>query len=181
MVHGRDVRGDAKSMTNESTQDNRHTPTESWPARRKVLFGTFLAVLGGAYGIFATFALKFVFPKLTRRPPVRVFLGFNSELDVGQSREMTLPSGDRLLLSNTGRLRPESQSTFVAFSNRCPHLGCKVHWKAQNGIFECPCHQGIFDADGVATSGPPAQAGQSLTHYPLEMDGDSIYALVEDA
>ena len=69
----------------------------------------------------------------------------------------------------------------AAFSNRCPHLGCRVLWDAKENVFECPCHQGIFDPDGIATAGPPAQAGQILTAYPIELKGDSIYALVEQA
>ena len=155
--------------------------SDSAVGRRKLLLGVFLSSLAGAYGGFAVFAAKFIFPERSNRPPSRIFLGFASKMGVGQSRSVTMPSGDQLLLSNTGKLRPGSESTFTAFSNRCPHLGCKVHFRAQEEIFECPCHQGVFDSNGVAVSGPPAQAGQSLTPYPLSVDGDSIYAVVEDA
>ena len=145
------------------------------------MFGGFVASLVGAYGLFASFALRFIFPERLERPLRRIFLGFANQLDTGQSRVVSMPSGDQLLLSNTGQVRADSGSTFVAFSNRCPHLGCKVHWNAKESEFVCPCHQGIFDSDGIATAGPPAQADQQLTAYPIEQDGDSIYALVEDA
>ena len=84
-------------------------------------------------------------------------------------------------MSNTGNIDPESGSTFIGFSNQCPHLGCKVHWEAKERHFLCPCHQGIFDPTGVATAGPPAQANQTLRAYPIETDGNSMYAVLEDA
>ena len=88
-----------------------------------------------------------------------------------------MPSGDELLLSNTGQVNPETGSEFLAFSNRCPHLGCKVHWEARENRFYCPCHQGAFDPSGRGVSGPPADAGQSLKPYTLEIDDQSIYVV----
>lgn len=43
----------------------------------------------------------------------------------------------------------------VAFSSVCTHLGCTVSWKPQEGKFHCPCHDGLFDADGRVVGGPP--------------------------
>ncbi len=153
---------------------------EAMLARRKVLLAGFLGSLAGAYGFFAVLALKFIFPKRSRRPVTRIFLGFASDLGIGESRVKVMPSGDQLLISNTGQARAASGSPFVAFSNHCPHLGCKVHWRAADSHFECPCHQGIFDSNGLPLSGPPAQSGQSLVEYRLELKGDAIYALVEE-
>ena len=100
---------------------------------------------------------------------------------MGQSRSLTLPSGDQLIVSNTGRIKSETGITYIGFSSRCPHLGCRVHWEQQQERFRCPCHQGIFSSDGVATAGPPAQAGQKLRPYPLELQGSAMYVLVEEA
>jgi len=57
----------------------------------------------------------------------------------------------------------------------CPHLGCQVHWEPQNDRFFCPCHNGVFSPDGVATAGPPAEAGQSLLEYPLKVEGNLLF------
>ncbi|MHC4954271.1 MAG: QcrA and Rieske domain-containing protein [Planctomycetota bacterium] len=40
----------------------------------------------------------------------------------------------------------------VAFDARCTHLGCTVRFL--EGEFRCPCHKGVFDADGRPLSGP---------------------------
>ena len=40
-------------------------------------------------------------------------------------------------------------------SSTCPHLGCPVNWRPDPAQFFCPCHGGIFDADGRPVAGPP--------------------------
>jgi menaquinol-cytochrome c reductase iron-sulfur subunit len=44
---------------------------------------------------------------------------------------------------------------FVAISNICTHLGCRVRWIADQDGFFCPCHNGVFAKDGTVVSGPP--------------------------
>jgi len=148
--------------------------------RRRFLLGGFLTALAATYGLFTTYAIQFVFP--ARKPPrrQRIFIGFVSDIPRGESKSIAMPSGDQLLISNTGRLNAETGNTFVAFSDSCPHLGCKVLWESREERFVCPCHQGIFDAAGVAVAGPPEQSGSNLRPYQIEVNGNSIYALVEE-
>ncbi len=49
----------------------------------------------------------------------------------------------------------EDGSQFTVMSNICTHLGCRVRWVDDEGQFFCPCHNGVFDRDGVVVSGPP--------------------------
>ncbi len=48
---------------------------------------------------------------------------------------------------------------FVALSNKCTHLACRVRFveeteqSAEPGFF-CPCHNGVFGADGGIIAGP---------------------------
>jgi quinol---cytochrome c reductase iron-sulfur subunit, bacillus type len=44
---------------------------------------------------------------------------------------------------------------FQVFSVHCTHLGCPVNWRQDAGIFLCPCHGGVFYADGRVAGGPP--------------------------
>lgn len=148
-------------------------------SRRKLLTGGFLASLAAAYGLFAARAVQFVFPERRSLRARRIFLAFASDVPRGSSISMPMPSGDRLLLSNMRNINSAAGIPFVAFSNSCPHLGCKVHWEPREERFVCPCHQGVFNEDGVAISGPPAQSGSRLRHYRLEVSGNSIYAVVE--
>lgn len=52
------------------------------------------------------------------------------------------------VLTNNGR-------DFIAMSNICTHLGCRVRWIPEQEKFFCPCHNGVFDKEGNVISGPP--------------------------
>ena len=48
-----------------------------------------------------------------------------------------------------------SDGTLTVLSNRCTHLGCGVDWDGTAKLFKCPCHGGVFDAQGLVVEGPP--------------------------
>ncbi len=47
---------------------------------------------------------------------------------------------------------------------KCPHQDCNVNWQANSGEFHCPCHAGVFQADGARLSGPPPGPLQTHSH-----------------
>lgn len=49
----------------------------------------------------------------------------------------------------------ENGRSYVAFSNICSHLGCRVRWIEDQEQFFCPCHNGVFAKDGTVLEGPP--------------------------
>jgi len=64
-------------------------------------------------------------------------------------------------------LRRKDQQEFVAFAIYCTHLGCPVRWIPTADLFMCPCHGGVFYADGTVASGPPPKP---LTTYPVRVN-----------
>ena len=44
----------------------------------------------------------------------------------------------------------------------CPHLGCSIGWNEDKRQFICPCHNGVFAADGTLISGPPPRGMDEL-------------------
>ena len=136
-----------------------------------------LGSLAAAYGGLGFAALRFLAPGRRRASRSRMFVASTVDVTPGQSISFATPEGENFLLTNTG----ESMRPFIAFSSRCPHLGCKVHWEGDKQRFYCPCHGGAFDSKGAATAGPPAQSGQALKACELEVEGEAIYALVERA
>jgi menaquinol-cytochrome c reductase iron-sulfur subunit len=62
---------------------------------------------------------------------------------------------------------------FVAMSNVCSHLGCRVRWIADKDHFFCPCHNGIYAKDGSVVSGPPPKA---LARFEVKIENDILYA-----
>lgn len=61
---------------------------------------------------------------------------------------------------------------YIAFSNICSHLGCKVRWIDGEDQFFCPCHNAVFDRDGEVLTGPPPRP---LDRYPVLVEDGQIY------
>jgi Rieske Fe-S protein len=68
----------------------------------------------------------------------------------------------------------ENGRDFIAMSNICTHLGCRVRWIDDNDQFFCPCHNGIFDKDGTVTAGP---APRALDQYEVKVEDGQLYVL----
>jgi menaquinol-cytochrome c reductase iron-sulfur subunit len=54
----------------------------------------------------------------------------------------------------------------------CPHLGCVVPWAADQQVFACPCHKGLFAKDGARVSGPPPRG---LDVLPSKVENGTLY------
>lgn len=60
-------------------------------------------------------------------------------------------------------LRRSGEADFTAFSVNCTHLGCPVNWRQDASLFLCPCHGGVYYADGSVAGGPPPRPLNQLT------------------
>ncbi len=49
----------------------------------------------------------------------------------------------------------DGSSHVHALSATCTHLGCQVRWEPDAKKFKCPCHGGMYDAEGRVLAGPP--------------------------
>ncbi len=137
-----------------------------------VLMGVGLTL---SYGVLAVEGLMFLLPERLRPRTRRLFAGLVDQYQMGSVQRFYDLQRNEILVKR-------SESGFQAFSSVCPHLGCRVHWEADKQQFFCPCHNGVFNADGVAISGPPAAAGQRLSPVALNVDiaGGVVYIEVKD-
>jgi Rieske Fe-S protein len=128
--------------------------------------------LAAGYGTFVAMAGRFLYPA----GPSAVGWMYVARVDAlkpGDSLVYRAPSGATIVVarqSDSG-----DADDFIALSSVCPHLGCQVNWESQNNRFFCPCHNGVFNPQGTATSGPPAASGQSLARYPLSIEEGLLY------
>ena len=74
----------------------------------------------------------------------------------------TLALGANSLDGKGMLLYRSDQSTVLAFSRNCTHLGCTVG-DFQNGVSSCPCHGSQFDTDGAVVKGPAQSRLKSFT------------------
>ena len=133
----------------------------AWPA--VVALGWFAAILG----------------RSTERPgraQPRLLVGALRELPVGDRRELRTTSGALVHVTRTGG--GSSGHDFVALSDRCPHLGCRVRWEPAPSRFVCACHRATFDSLGRPTGGPPLASRTSLANLPVVVEHDAVWVLL---
>ena len=65
----------------------------------------------------------------------------------------------------------QAQGTFLALSQKCPHLGCRVPYCESSGRFECPCHGSVYDIGGEWIQGP---SPRGMDRFPLSLDGEVL-------
>ena len=123
-----------------------------------------------SYGTIAGFAGRFLYPSghKSRR---KMYLTSLANLPVGKATTFSTPTGDKVILANTIK-------GLKAFSTRCPHLGCQILWRDKKQDFFCPCHNGLFDIDGMALEGPPAKEGTNMKTVKVKVEGESIFAWI---
>ena len=68
---------------------------------------------------------------------------------------------------------------YVAFSGKCPHLGCGYKWrkhKVLGQVFLCPCHLSIYDASGKVLDGP---APRPLDALPIKVSASGDVQIID--
>jgi Rieske Fe-S protein len=75
------------------------------------------------------------------------------------------------------RRQGESDKGITVLSSICPHLGCPINWHPDQAEFICPCHGGIFNADGQHTGGPPPR---SMDPLEFEVRAGRLYVRWQD-
>ena len=69
-------------------------------------------------------------------------------------------------------VRHVDANQFQVFAVNCAHLGCPVRWFPQSQLFMCPCHGGVYYADGSRASGPPERG---LFTYPWKIVSGELH------
>jgi Rieske Fe-S protein len=153
-----------------STPTNRTPSDDSRTNRRQLLSWAAVATaLAASYGTLAAFIGRFLYPEPADEG--WFFVSLTSDLRTGEAQLFKTPRGEPVNVTRQG----PADADIAALSSTCPHLGCQVHWEGHNNRFFCPCHNGVFDPNGVATAGPPAEAGQSLLRYPMRSDRGMLF------
>lgn len=82
-------------------------------------------------------------------------------------------------------VRRTGKRQFDVFAVNCAHLGCPVRWFPQSQLFMCPCHGGVYYADGSRASGPPTrglfQYANKVVGGKLQIDAGQMPTLANHA
>lgn len=115
-------------------------------------------LIGAALGVPL---IGYIFGPLIKQAPNNWEpVGSVSDFPVGQTKLAKLDDPSSLPWAGQTAVtavwvRQESPGNFRVFAVNCSHLGCPVNWLPDANIFECPCHGGVYYADGQVAAGPP--------------------------
>ncbi len=111
----------------------------------RILAATGLAALVGP-------VVAFFWPaKLEEVPSEPLAIGEQGSISEGSAITVRYGRYPAIILNTPGR-------GLVAYSAVCTHFACIVKWNPDNGMIECPCHEGYFDpVNGAVISGPPPE------------------------
>ena len=105
-------------------------------------------------------------------PPARATGQAGGRVAVASAADLPVGRGEVYSVNNKPVIVVHVEEGFKALSATCTHLGCIVAWNEQRGVIACPCHEAIFNTNGVVISGPPPAP---LPLYRVQVEGDQIY------
>jgi menaquinol-cytochrome c reductase iron-sulfur subunit len=164
-------------MSENSPSD---APTQSRPQlnRRKFLVRLSIALSSIGAALVAVPSAAFLLG-LRKSPRIWRTVGKLDDFKVGETVNVAFEDPSPLpwagvTAQTTAWLRRVSDQEFIAFSTICTHLGCPVRWLSTADLFMCPCHGGVFYADGDVASGPPPKP---LNRYPVRISNNEVQIL----
>lgn len=159
--------------------DDQGTNTPNEMSRQNFLKSA-IAAIGGIITIgMAVPAVAYIIgPALQRRQEQdAIRLGSASKVEIGEPTLFKVK-----IEQKTGWITTEEELSvyvytengrdYIALSNVCTHLGCRVRWISNQEQFFCPCHNAIFDKDGNVVSGPPPRP---LDRYEVTVDNGQLF------
>ena len=171
-----DPNNDKKTESAESA-----APVAKKVSRRSMLtiVGIGLNAIAGA--LFAVPIIGYILAPGARREMKKdlswVTLGEITQFPVGETRFATYRNPSTVPWDgDTGNVacwvRRVTADTWQVFAVNCAHLGCPVRWFPQSGLFMCPCHGGVYYADGSRASGPPPRG---LFQYDYKVENGQLW------
>ena len=105
-----------------------------------------------------------------------ISLGDPAQFPEGQTRLATfiIPAAvpwDGATAKTACWVRSLGKRKFQVFAINCAHLNCPVRWFPQSELFMCPCHGGVYYADGSRAAGPPPRG---LFEYKYKLENGKL-------
>ena len=166
-------------MASEKPQFEVHEAPLS-PERRAFLGKISIALSAVAGALVGIPVIGFLLgPLLQTTPDLWRSVGKTDDFPIGGTVRVTFVDPSPLEWAGvTARtaawLRRLGDNEFVAFAMNCTHLGCPVRWLDDAHLFMCPCHGGVYYADGAVAAGPPPHG---LFKYPVRIRDGNVEIL----
>ena len=143
-------------------------------SRRTFLMNVGIALNALVALVIATPVVAFLLGPATRRKDYLqwIAIGNTADFPPGETKLVTFrnPFADPWD-GETANIPAYVRCSAPVFAINCAHLGCPVRWFAESQLFMCPCHGGVYYADGSRASGPPERG---LFTYELKVQDGKL-------
>ncbi len=153
--------GSEESMSDQSLSTGTEAAASDL-SRRTFLMKVGIALNAVVAAAIATPVVAYVLgPVIKRKDYLEwVALGGVEDFPVGETTLVTFHnpfsnSWDGATANVPAYVKRTGANDFTVFAINCAHLGCPVRWFKESQLFMCPCHGGVYYADGSRASGPP--------------------------
>jgi Rieske Fe-S protein len=147
-------------------------------SRRTFLMNVGIALNAAVAAVIATPVVAYLLGPVLLRKEYRnwVALGNVNDFPVGETKLISFLNPytepmDGATAKIPAYVRRSAQDEFTVFAINCAHLGCPVRWFSESQLFMCPCHGGVYYADGSRASGPPERG---LFTYELKVENGKL-------
>jgi len=147
-------------------------------SRRTFLMNVGIALNAAVALLIATPVVAYVLGPVLRRKDYLewISVGNLSDFPVGETKLISFQNPfsdpwDGETAKVPAYVRRSAPNDFTVFAINCAHLGCPVRWFSESQLFMCPCHGGVYYADGSRASGPPERG---LFTYELKVQDGKL-------
>ena len=147
-------------------------------SRRTFLMSVGIALNAAVAAVIASPVVVYLLGPVLRRKEYRSWVEIGSVADFapGETRLVKFRNPftdpwDGATANVPAYVRCSEPGKFTVFAINCAHLGCPVRWFAESQLFMCPCHGGVYYADGSRASGPPERG---LFTYELKIENGRL-------
>ncbi len=147
-------------------------------SRRTFLMNIGIALNAAVAAVIAAPVVVYLFGPVLRRKEYRswIEIGNVSDFPPGETRLVKFRNPftdpwDGATGNIPAYVRCSAQGELTVFAINCAHLGCPVRWFSESQLFMCPCHGGVYYADGSRASGPPERG---LFTYELKIENGKL-------
>lgn len=148
-------------------------------SRRTFMMNVGIALNALVALVIATPVIGYLFGPVSRKDEYHrwVELGRVDDFKMGETRLISFRNPfrspwDGETANVPAYVRRAGEQEFTVFAINCAHLNCPVRWFAESQLFMCPCHGGVYYADGNRASGPPERG---LFTYDLKVEGGKLF------
>jgi Rieske Fe-S protein len=147
-------------------------------SRRTFLMNVGIALNAAVGALVAVPVIAYLFGPVIRRKEYLqwIAIGNASDFHPGETTLVTFRNPfsdpwDGDTANVPAYVRCVEPGNFTVFAINCAHLGCPVRWFSESQLFMCPCHGGVYYADGSRASGPPERG---LFTYDVKIEGGKL-------